>query len=95
MDDSNLDLVNINRPDDLSQLTMAVRDVPVLRVAYESYVRDQPGLLGRIATEVALPADAWTLPPPEGRDTRLPAEVEAARERLLAQARAAYAMTAP
>lgn len=39
VDDSNLDLVNINRPDDLSQLTMAVRDVPVLRVAYD----DTPG----------------------------------------------------
>ena len=74
---------------------LARLDRPVLRVAYESYVRDQPGLLGRIATELELPAEAWTLPPPEGRDTRLPAEIESARERLLVQARAAYAMTAP
>lgn len=66
---------------------------PVLSVPYETYVNEQPGLLGRIAASLALPEDSWTLPPPEGRDTRLPDEVEAARERLLAHARAAYATT--
>jgi LPS sulfotransferase NodH len=64
---------------------------PVLRVPYESYVREQAGLLRRIAADLALPPDAWQVPPPEGRDTRLPDDVEAARERLLVQARAAYA----
>ncbi|MBP2276316.1 MULTISPECIES: formate dehydrogenase accessory sulfurtransferase FdhD [Sphingomonas] len=39
IDDTELGLVNINRPDDLAHLTAAVRDVPVLRVAYD----DTPG----------------------------------------------------
>ena len=67
----------------------------VLRVPYESYVREQGALLRHLATDLALPSDGWTLPAPEGRDTRLPGEVEDARERLLAQARAAHAAAGP
>jgi LPS sulfotransferase NodH len=63
----------------------------ILRVAYESYVGEQQALLRQIAADLALPPDAWQLPPEEGRDSRLPDDVEAARERLLAQARAALA----
>jgi trehalose 2-sulfotransferase len=66
----------------------------LLRVPYESFVNDQGALLREIAGELALPADAWTLPPPEGRDNRLPDDVEAARARLLAQVREAAALAA-
>ena len=66
----------------------------LLRVPYESFVNDQGALLREIAGELALPADAWTLPPPEGRDNRLPDDVEAARARLLAQVREAVALAA-
>ncbi|CAG0992631.1 hypothetical protein BURK1_02353 [Burkholderiales bacterium] len=61
----------------------------VLAVPYESYVTGQSELLSRIAADLALPDGAWTLPPSEPRDGRLPDDVEAARARLLAQARAA------
>jgi LPS sulfotransferase NodH len=67
----------------------------VLRVPYESYVRDQPDLLRQVATGLALPPRAWTLPAPEARESRLPDEVERARERLLAHARAATAAARP
>lgn len=66
---------------------------PVLRVPYETYVREQSGLLRQMAADLALPSDAWDLPPPERHDTRLPDDVEAAREHLLVQARAAFATT--
>ena len=66
----------------------------LLRVPYESYVNDQGALLREIAGELALPAGAWTLPPPEERDNRLPDDVEAARARLLAQVREAAALAA-
>jgi hypothetical protein len=66
----------------------------LLRVPYESFVNDQGALLREIAGELALPADAWTLPPPEGRDNRLPDDFEAARARLLAQVREAVALAA-
>ncbi|MBK7331566.1 MAG: hypothetical protein IPI87_03840 [Betaproteobacteria bacterium] len=66
----------------------------LLRVPYESFVNDQGALLREIAGELGLPADAWTLPPPEGRDNRLPDDVEAARARLLAQVREAAALAA-
>ena len=84
------DLVAQNRAWDA---LLARLNRPVLRVPYESYVREQAGLLSQIAADLALPAGAWTAPPPEARDTRLPDEVEAARERLLVQARAAFATT--
>ena len=61
----------------------------VLRVPYEAYVRDQGALLRQIATEIALPDDAWTLPPPEARDNAWPEDLEQARKRLLEHARAA------
>ena len=66
---------------------------PVLRVPYETYAREQSGLLRQMAADLALPSDAWDLPPPERHDTRLPDDVEAAREHLLVQARAAFATT--
>jgi LPS sulfotransferase NodH len=61
----------------------------VLRVPYETYAREQGALLRQLAADLALPPGVWTMPPAEGRDTRLPDEVERARERLLAHARAA------
>jgi LPS sulfotransferase NodH len=67
----------------------------VLTVAYESFVRDQAAFVGQLAAECALPPGAWSSPPPEGRDSRLPPDVEIARDRLLAQARATYAAAAP
>ena len=67
----------------------------VLIVPYESLVREQSAFLRQLAADCALPPGAWTLPPPEGRDTRLPHDVETARERLLAHARAVYASAAP
>jgi hypothetical protein len=66
----------------------------LLRIPYESYVNDQGALLREIAGALALPAGAWTLPPSEGRDNRLPDDVEAARARLLAQVREAAALAA-
>jgi len=65
---------------------------PVLQVPYESYVSDQPALLHRVAAALALPPDAWRVPPAEARDAHLPVHVEAARSRLLASARAATAI---
>jgi LPS sulfotransferase NodH len=64
---------------------------PVLRVPYEAYARDQGAVLRHLAADLSLPPGAWTLPPAEGRASRLPAPIEAARERLLASARAACA----
>lgn len=61
----------------------------LLMVPYESFVADQGALLRQIAGELALPADGWSLPPAERRDSRLPDDIEAARARLLAQLRAA------
>jgi len=66
----------------------------VLTVAYESLVRDQTAFVRQLAAECALPPGAWSSPPPEGRDSRLPPDVETARDRLLAQARATYAAAA-
>jgi LPS sulfotransferase NodH len=66
----------------------------VLTVAYESLVRDQTAFVRQLAAECALPPGAWSPPPPEGRDSRLPPDVETARDRLLAQARATYAAAA-
>jgi LPS sulfotransferase NodH len=63
-------------------------------VPYKSFVNDQGELIRLIAGGLDLPADAWTLPPPEGRDNRLPDDVEAARARLLAQVREAAALAA-
>jgi LPS sulfotransferase NodH len=67
----------------------------VLTVPYESFVREQSAFLRQLAADCALPPGTWSLPPPEGRETRLPSDVETARERLLAQARAAFAAAAP
>jgi len=67
----------------------------VLNVPYESLVREQSAFLRQLAADCALPPGAWSLPPPEARETRLPRDVETARERLLAQARAALAAAAP
>ncbi|MEO8484760.1 MAG: Stf0 family sulfotransferase [Betaproteobacteria bacterium] len=64
---------------------------PVLRVTYEAYKGDQEALLRQIAGELGLPAEAWTLPPPEPGTSRLPDDIEVARERLLVRARAAHA----
>ena len=64
----------------------------LLRVPYESFVGDQGALIREIAGDLGLPAAAWTLPPPEGRDNRLPDDIEAARTRLLAQVREAAAL---
>jgi len=61
----------------------------LVMVPYESFVTDQGTLLRQIAGDLALPADGWTLPSPEGRDNRLPDDIEAARARLLAQVRQA------
>ncbi|HQU51097.1 MAG TPA: Stf0 family sulfotransferase [Casimicrobiaceae bacterium] len=62
---------------------------PVLAVHYERYVAAQGELLAEIAARLGLRPDEWTMPPPEGRDNRLPAEVEEARVRLLAHVRGA------
>ena len=70
---------------------LARLEAPVLRIAYESYVREQSALLSDIAARLALPAGSWSLPPAEGRESSLPEDVEAARVRLLGLARAAYA----
>ncbi|GMU70743.1 MAG: hypothetical protein HS109_05615 [Burkholderiales bacterium] len=56
---------------------------PVLVVRYETYVRAQGELLRDIASRLGLRPDEWSMPPPEGRDNRLPADVEEARARLL------------
>ena len=42
---------------------------------------------GELAAEVGLPAGAWRVPPPEGRDSRLPPQIEEARARLIAALR--------
>lgn len=63
----------------------------VLSVPYEAFVKDQGALLTKLAGELAIPADGWSLPPPEARESSLPEEVEAARARLLARARDAAA----
>jgi len=68
---------------------------PVLALRYEDYVGRQGAALRAIAEALGLAEDAWTLPPPEAEDRRLPAEVEAARARLLALARAAAGAPAP
>jgi LPS sulfotransferase NodH len=68
---------------------------PVLAVAYESLVREQSAFLRQLAAACGLPPGAWTPPPPEARDARLPPDVERARETLLRHARAAYAPAAP
>jgi len=67
----------------------------MLAVPYESFAREQSAFLRQLAADCALPPGTWSLPLPEGRDTRLPSAVETARERLLTQARAAYAAAAP
>jgi len=67
----------------------------VLAVSYESVVRDQAALVRQLAAECALPPGSWSAPPPERRETRLPPDVESARDRLLQQARAAYATATP
>jgi LPS sulfotransferase NodH len=65
----------------------------VLKVPYETFVENQGALVSRLAADLAIPAGAWTLPPPEPRESRLPGEVEAARARLLAAARKTLAAT--
>lgn len=62
-----------------------------LSVPYEEFVRDQGGLLRRLASGMGVPPGSWTPPPAEGRDNRLPAAVEEARGRLLARVREAVA----
>jgi len=56
---------------------------PMLTVRYETYARTQGEVIRDIASRLGLRPDEWSMPPPEGRDNRLPAEVEAARARLL------------
>lgn len=66
----------------------------VLVVPYEAFVRDQTALLRRIAADLGLPEGSWTPPPPEGRDHRPSDDLDAARARLHAAARAAAAPAA-
>ncbi len=66
----------------------------LLVVPYEAFVKEQAMLLRRIASDLEVPADGWTPPPPEGRDNRLPDDIDAARTRLLAAAREAAATAA-
>ncbi|MFO1281747.1 MAG: Stf0 family sulfotransferase [Burkholderiales bacterium] len=58
-----------------------------IEFAYEDYVDRQEDVLRLIAAEVGLPAGAWRVPPPEGRDSRLPPQIEEARARLIAALR--------
>jgi LPS sulfotransferase NodH len=59
----------------------------VLSVPYEAFVKDQGALLRKLAGDLAIPEGSWSLPPPEGRESGLPEDVETARGRLLALAR--------
>lgn len=69
---------------------------PLLAIRYEDYVGAQGAALRAIAEGLGLADDDWAMPPPEAGERRLPAEVEAARARLLARARgAASASAAP
>ncbi len=68
---------------------------PLLALRYEDYVGRQGAALREIAEALGLAEDAWTMPPPETEDRRLPADVEAARSRLLARARAASGAPVP
>ena len=63
----------------------------LIEVDYESFAPAQGALVRRIAESIGLADDAWTPPPPEGRDHRWPEDIEAARVRLLARAREAAA----
>ena len=67
---------------------------PVLAIRYEDYVGRQGAALRAIADALGLADGDWALPPPEADERRWPADVEAARARLLARARAAAAASA-
>jgi trehalose 2-sulfotransferase len=58
------------------------RRPPLLRMAYEEIVKDQPAAIRTIADFLGLPADAYRIPSPEPRDNKMPEEVEIARKRL-------------
>jgi LPS sulfotransferase NodH len=68
----------------------------VLSIRYEDYVGRQGAALRAIADALGLADDDWSMPPPEADERHWPADVEAARARLLARAReAAPASAAP
>lgn len=72
---------------DAWQQFLAKRGVEPLVIRYESFVRDQPGYVKRIADWLGVDAGEYWLPPAEPREAGLSAEIEAARASLLERLR--------